>query len=70
SDVEVDDIRVGHNIVEKDVGDEEIEAEELERRMWKDQVKLKRIKERHKLAERQATEKHVRKQRSMKTGEL
>ncbi|KAL2507895.1 ETHYLENE INSENSITIVE 3-like 3 protein [Forsythia ovata] len=57
SDIEVDDIGGGENIEEKDVSDEEIEAEELERRMWKDQVKLKRIKERHKLAARQAAEK-------------
>ncbi|CAI9778585.1 unnamed protein product [Fraxinus pennsylvanica] len=57
SDIEIDDIGIGQNIEEKDVSDEEIEAEELERRMWKDQVKLKRIKERHKLAARQAAEK-------------
>ncbi|KAL2486014.1 ETHYLENE INSENSITIVE 3-like 3 protein [Abeliophyllum distichum] len=57
SDIEVDDIGGVEHIEEKDVSDEEIEAEELERRMWKDQVKLKRIKERHKLAARQAAEK-------------
>ncbi|CAK9146767.1 unnamed protein product [Ilex paraguariensis] len=61
SDVEVDDIRCG-NITEKDVSDEEIEAEELERRMWKDHVKLKRIKERQKLAAQQAVEKQKTKQ--------
>ncbi|RAL43080.1 hypothetical protein DM860_009862 [Cuscuta australis] len=49
SDIEVDDIRCD-NLVEKDVSDEEIEPEELERRMWKDRVKLKRLKERQKLA--------------------
>ncbi|PSR95390.1 ETHYLENE INSENSITIVE 3-like 3 protein [Actinidia chinensis var. chinensis] len=56
SDIEVDEIRCG-NIAEKDVSDEEIEAEELERRMWKDQIKLKRIKEREKLAALLAAEK-------------
>ncbi|KAJ7009585.1 hypothetical protein NC653_000315 [Populus alba x Populus x berolinensis] len=45
-DIEVDDIRC-ENIAEKDVSDEEIGAD---RRMWKDHVKLKRIKERQKLA--------------------
>lgn len=39
------------------MSDEEIEAEELEKRMWKDRVKLKRIKERQKLAIQQAAEK-------------
>ncbi|KAG6787649.1 hypothetical protein POTOM_003692 [Populus tomentosa] len=48
-DIEVDDIRC-ENIAEKDVSDEEIGAEDLDRRMWKDHVKLKRIKERQKLA--------------------
>ncbi|XP_044483233.1 ETHYLENE INSENSITIVE 3-like 3 protein [Mangifera indica] len=61
SDIEVDDIRCG-NIAEKDVSDEEIEAEELERRMWKDQIKLKRIKEKEKLAAIQAAEKQKPKQ--------
>ncbi|KOM44352.1 hypothetical protein LR48_Vigan05g195700 [Vigna angularis] len=56
SDLEVDDIRCP-NIAEKDVSDEEIEAEELERRMWKDRIKLKRLKERQKLAIQQAAEK-------------
>ncbi|GER41122.1 ethylene insensitive 3-like 3 protein [Striga asiatica] len=42
SDLEVEE--------ENDVSDEEIEAEDLEKRMWKDRVKLKRIKERQKLA--------------------
>ncbi|KAF5735755.1 Ethylene-insensitive 3f isoform 1 [Tripterygium wilfordii] len=56
SDIEVDDIRC-HNIAEKDVSDEEIEAEDLETRMWKDRIKLKRIKERQKLAALQAAEK-------------
>ncbi|XP_019054338.1 PREDICTED: ETHYLENE INSENSITIVE 3-like 3 protein [Nelumbo nucifera] len=52
SDLEVDDIRCD-NLAEKDVSDEEIEADELERRMWKDRVKLNRIKERQKLAAQQ-----------------
>ncbi|PSS14528.1 ETHYLENE INSENSITIVE 3-like 3 protein [Actinidia chinensis var. chinensis] len=56
SDIEVDEIRCG-NIVERDVSDEEIEAEDLERRMWKDRIKLKRIKEREKLAAQLAAEK-------------
>ncbi|KAF5725494.1 Ethylene-insensitive 3f isoform 1 [Tripterygium wilfordii] len=56
SDIEVDDIRCD-NIAEKDVSDEEIDAEDLERRMWKDSIKLKRIKERQKLAALQAAEK-------------
>ncbi|KAG8057214.1 hypothetical protein GUJ93_ZPchr0002g26333 [Zizania palustris] len=52
SDFEVDGIQ---NLTENDVSDEEIEAEELARRMWKDRVRLKRIKERqHKLALQQA----------------
>ncbi|KAI4989771.1 hypothetical protein ZWY2020_038134 [Hordeum vulgare] len=40
SDFEVDGIN------ENDVSDEEIEPEELARRMWKDRVRLRRIKER------------------------
>ncbi|XP_018456872.1 ETHYLENE INSENSITIVE 3-like 3 protein [Raphanus sativus] len=35
-------------VAEIDVSDEEIDAEDLERRMWKDRVRLKRIKERQK----------------------
>ncbi|KAM3398177.1 ETHYLENE INSENSITIVE 3-like 3 protein isoform X1 [Capsicum galapagoense] len=61
SDIEVDDIRCD-NIAEKDVSDEEIDPEELERRMWKDRVKLKRLKERQKLAAQQAAEKQKNKQ--------
>lgn len=56
SDIEVDEIR-GQNIAEKDVSDEEIEAEDLKMRMWKDHIKLKRIKEREKLAAQEAAEK-------------
>ncbi|KAI8573137.1 hypothetical protein RHMOL_Rhmol01G0255600 [Rhododendron molle] len=56
SDIEVDDIR-GENIAEKDVSDEEIEAEDLKMRMWRDSIKLKRIKEREKLAAQEAAEK-------------
>ncbi|KAG6384607.1 hypothetical protein SASPL_155569 [Salvia splendens] len=51
-DVEIDEIRGQGLIEEKDVSDEEIDAEELEKRMWKDRVRLKRIKERQKLAEK------------------
>uniref|UniRef100_A0A2P2LUK4 Ethylene-insensitive3/ethylene-insensitive3-like protein n=1 Tax=Rhizophora mucronata TaxID=61149 RepID=A0A2P2LUK4_RHIMU len=63
SDIEIDDIRYD-NIMEKDVTDEEIEAEELERRMWKDHVKLRRIKERQKLAAQQDVDKQKPKQTS------
>lgn len=63
SDIEVDDIRCD-NIAEKDVSDEEIEAEELEKRMWKDSVKLKRIKERQKIAAQRAAERQKNKQTS------
>ncbi|XP_010519194.1 PREDICTED: ETHYLENE INSENSITIVE 3-like 3 protein [Tarenaya hassleriana] len=45
---ETDDLACD-NIAELAVSDEEIDAEELERRMWKDRVKLKRIKERQKV---------------------
>ncbi|KAE8721615.1 ETHYLENE INSENSITIVE 3-like 3 protein [Hibiscus syriacus] len=55
SDIEVDDLRC-ENIAEKDVSDEEIEAGELERRMWKDRIKLKRIKERQRIAAQQTGE--------------
>ncbi|KAL6858924.1 hypothetical protein ACP4OV_017926 [Aristida adscensionis] len=52
SDFEVDSIQ---NLSENDVSDEEIDAEELARRMWKDKIKLKRIKEkRQKLAMQQS----------------
>ncbi|XP_062193797.1 ETHYLENE INSENSITIVE 3-like 3 protein [Phragmites australis] len=43
SDFEIDGI---HNLTENDVSDEEIEPEELARRIWKDRVRLRRIKER------------------------
>ena len=39
------------------MSDEEIEAEELERWMWKDRIKLKRLKETQKIAAQQAAEK-------------
>ncbi|KAL5220367.1 hypothetical protein ABZP36_025080 [Zizania latifolia] len=51
SDFVVDGIE---NLTENDVSDEEIDAEELARRMWKDKIKLKRIKERQQLALQQA----------------
>ncbi|KAJ0229269.1 hypothetical protein HA466_0318230 [Hirschfeldia incana] len=52
--VSVADIRMGNepddlasdNVAEIDVSDEDINAEDLERRMWKDRVRLKRIKKR------------------------
>ncbi|CAL9133999.1 unnamed protein product [Musa textilis] len=52
-DFEVDGAKYD-NLNENDVSDEEIEPSELARRMWKDRVKLKRIKEREKLAAQQA----------------
>ncbi|RRT71393.1 hypothetical protein BHM03_00003441 [Ensete ventricosum] len=52
-DFEVDGAKYD-NLIENDVSDEEIEPNELARRMWKDRVKLKRIKEREKLAAQQA----------------
>ncbi|KAJ1290188.1 hypothetical protein BS78_02G224300 [Paspalum vaginatum] len=52
SDFEVEGIQ---NLTENDVSDEEIEPEDLARRMWKDRVRLRRIKERQqKLALQQA----------------
>ncbi|KAL2940881.1 ETHYLENE INSENSITIVE 3-like 3 protein [Bienertia sinuspersici] len=63
SDIEIDDLRCG-NIAEKDVSDEEIDPEELERRMWKDRIKLKRIKDREKLEAQRAAEKQKPKQTS------
>ncbi|XP_021772011.1 ETHYLENE INSENSITIVE 3-like 3 protein [Chenopodium quinoa] len=63
SDIEVDDLRCG-NIAEKDVSDEEIDPEELERRMWKDRIKLKRMKEREKVEAQRAAEKQKPKQTS------
>lgn len=60
---EVDDVRC-ENLTENDVSDEEIEEEDLSRRMWKDRIKLKRIRERQKLAELQASQKSKAKQPS------
>ncbi|THU70517.1 hypothetical protein C4D60_Mb08t25840 [Musa balbisiana] len=55
-DFEVDGAKYD-NLNENDVSDEEIEPNELARRMWKDRVKLKRLKEREKLdAQRAASE--------------
>ncbi|OAY63285.1 ETHYLENE INSENSITIVE 3-like 3 protein [Ananas comosus] len=54
SDFEVDGVRC-ENLTENDVSDEEIDAEDLTRRMWKDQIKLRRIKERQKLASQLAS---------------
>ncbi|KAG1367988.1 ETHYLENE INSENSITIVE 3-like 3 protein [Cocos nucifera] len=63
SDFEVDDVRC-ENLIDNEVSDEEIEPEDLAKRMWKDRVKLKRIKERQKLANQQASEKPKPKQAS------
>ncbi|XP_074578726.1 ETHYLENE INSENSITIVE 3-like 3 protein [Curcuma longa] len=54
SDFEVDGVQCD-SLNENDVSDEEIEPEELARRMWKDKIKLKRIKEREKLFAQQTT---------------
>ncbi|KAK1305630.1 ETHYLENE INSENSITIVE 3-like 3 protein [Acorus calamus] len=62
SDFEVDDVRCG--LVENDVSDEEIEAEDLEKRMWKDRIKLKRMKEKQRIAAQLAAEKAKPKQTS------
>ncbi|KAG9459950.1 hypothetical protein H6P81_004458 [Aristolochia fimbriata] len=63
SDFEGDDLRC-ENMVENDVSDEEIEPDELERRMWKDRIKLRRLKERQKLEAQQAADKLKPKQTS------
>ncbi|KAF3324408.1 ETHYLENE INSENSITIVE 3-like 3 protein [Carex littledalei] len=55
-DFEVDGIRCD-NLTENDVSDEEIEADELARRMWKDQVKFRRIKERKVTAQQASLDK-------------
>ncbi|KAI0503834.1 hypothetical protein KFK09_014777 [Dendrobium nobile] len=52
------------NLTENDVSDEEIGEDDLSRRMWKDKIKLKRIRERQKLAELQASQKPKAKQPS------
>ncbi|EPS63427.1 ethylene-insensitive 3f [Genlisea aurea] len=58
SDIEVDEIRGDGGVEEeKEVSDEEIEVEDLEKRMWKDRVKLRRIKEKQKLSVQQSAEK-------------
>ncbi|KAG5380169.1 hypothetical protein IGI04_028011 [Brassica rapa subsp. trilocularis] len=59
--ISVTDIRMENEpddlaVAEIDVSDEEIDAEDLERRMWKDRVRLKRIKERTKIDSSQAKE--------------
>eukprot|EP00249_Psilotum_nudum_P020807 c27854_g1_i6 orf=11-1879(-) len=45
----------GDGMAEDDVSDEEIEVDELEKRMWKDRIRLKRLKEQQKI--RDETEK-------------
>ncbi|KAJ4915691.1 ETHYLENE INSENSITIVE 3-like 3 protein [Raphanus sativus] len=52
---EPDDLASDNIAAEIDVSDEEIDAEELERRMWKDRIRLKRIKERTKSGEASQT---------------
>ncbi|KAF3787011.1 ETHYLENE INSENSITIVE 3-like 3 protein [Nymphaea thermarum] len=51
-DIDVEEM--GNSLPENEVSDEEIEPDELERRMWKDRIKLKRIKDRQKSAVIQA----------------
>ncbi|KAL6656249.1 hypothetical protein ACP70R_007075 [Stipagrostis hirtigluma subsp. patula] len=53
SDFEVEGIQ---NLTENDVSDEEIEPEDLARRMWKDRIRLKRIKERQQMLALQQAE--------------
>lgn len=55
---EPDDL-ASDNVAEVDVSDEEIDAEDLERRMWKDRVRLKRIKERQKVGSQGAQTKET-----------
>ncbi|XP_010428309.1 PREDICTED: ETHYLENE INSENSITIVE 3-like 3 protein [Camelina sativa] len=55
---EPDDL-ASDNVAEIDVSDEEIDAEDLERRMWKDRVRLKRIKERQKVGSQGAQTKEM-----------
>ncbi|KMZ59208.1 hypothetical protein ZOSMA_6G01400 [Zostera marina] len=47
-DIEVSNIQPA-NLTENDVSDEEIDEQELSMRMWKDHVRMKRIKERDKI---------------------
>ncbi|MCO5575704.1 hypothetical protein L7F22_029507 [Adiantum nelumboides] len=42
---------IGDGMVEDEVSDEEIDMEELEKRMWKDRIKLKRMKEKQKTSD-------------------
>ncbi|KAK8970951.1 ETHYLENE INSENSITIVE 3-like 3 protein [Platanthera guangdongensis] len=60
---EVDGVQC-ENLMENDVSDEEIEEEELSRRMWKDKIKLKRIRERQKIVALHASQKPKSKQPS------
>uniref|UniRef100_A0A7N0UE62 Ethylene insensitive 3-like DNA-binding domain-containing protein n=2 Tax=Kalanchoe fedtschenkoi TaxID=63787 RepID=A0A7N0UE62_KALFE len=70
SDIEVDEIKYddlgekdgSDDLAEKDVSDEEIDAKELERRIWRDSIKLKRVKERQRLAALTLAEKQKSKQ--------
>ncbi|KAJ3677648.1 hypothetical protein LUZ60_003372 [Juncus effusus] len=48
SDFDASELRL-ENLTENDVSDEEIDTDELTRRMWKDQIKLKRIKQKQQI---------------------
>eukprot|EP00250_Pteridium_aquilinum_P010034 c19105_g1_i1 orf=240-536(+) len=50
----------GDGMVEDEVSDEEIDMDELEKRMWKDRIRLRRMKEKHKVNDQ--TEKPKQKQ--------
>uniref|UniRef100_A0A7N0V4V2 Ethylene insensitive 3-like DNA-binding domain-containing protein n=1 Tax=Kalanchoe fedtschenkoi TaxID=63787 RepID=A0A7N0V4V2_KALFE len=61
SDIEADEVRLDNlagsdDLGEKDVSDEEIDSKELQRRIWRDTIKLKRVKERQRLAALTAAE--------------
>lgn len=60
---EVDGVQC-ENLMENDVSDEDIEEEDLSRRMWKDKIKLKRIRERQKIVALHASQKSKSKQPS------
>ncbi|XP_047076396.1 ETHYLENE INSENSITIVE 3-like 3 protein [Lolium rigidum] len=67
SDFEVDGIQ---NLTENDVSDEEIDAEDLARRMWKDKVRLKRIQERQQKLALQHAEAELEKSKPKKMSDL
>ncbi|KAM7278006.1 hypothetical protein ACFE04_005140 [Oxalis oulophora] len=55
--LDLDDLNCDNINDKEDVSDEEIDAEDLEKRIWKDRVRLKRIKDREKLEAEQAARK-------------